>query len=172
MTNLGTTAVESSLIHSTGAVKTDQLNTEEVLPRGNAARHSEVVPSVAGDNVVDTPDSSSSVKVILGKFEPVGAFTRSRGSVIHLSQPVGDGALVRRGNGIIGVVLSVDVGPQVTTDLGTGRDGENRNVGRARLAVGHVTRLDILDGEVGTGGGRPTSLPISWPSTEIVYCRS
>lgn len=157
--DLGTAAVELSLANNTGTVKTEQLNAEKILARSNATGHGEVVPSVSRDYIIDPPDASGSVKVVLGNLEPFGALVGGRGGVVDLGEPVGDRTLVRRGDGVVGMVFAVDVGPPVATNLGTSGDSEDGIVSGARLAAGHVRRVDVLNRVIGAWSTETGELP-------------
>lgn len=139
-------------------MKGDQLNPQQILAVGNAARHGEVVPSVSGDEIVNSPDCRRGVKVVLGNLEPVGTIVRSSGCVINLRKPVCNRTLVGSGNGVVGMLPAVDVGPPEAADLGTRWDGQDRAVRCSRLTAGHVGRVDVLNWEVGAWGSQANEL--------------
>lgn len=156
--DLRTASVELGLAHAAGTVKSNELDAEKILTGGNTARHGEVVPSVAGDDVVDAPGTRGSVEVVFGNLEPVGAFVGSSSRVIDLGQPVGDRTLVGRGDGVVRMVLAVDVGPPVATNLSTRRNAENRAICGASLTARQVRRVDVLNGEVDARGAQADEL--------------
>lgn len=153
--DLGAGAVELGATLAAGAVQSEQLNAEQVLARGDALGHVEVVPAAALDHAVDGPLATAGVEVVLGDLEPAQALVRAGGSVVDLGEPGGDGALVRGGDRVVNVVGELgapeDVLP-VVTDAGASGHADDLGVGVAGLAADDVVGLDILHGVVVVGG--------------------
>lgn len=153
--DLGARGVELSTHVLVGAVEGEELDAEEVVAGGDALGHGEVVPAVALDHVVDTPDAGAGVVVVLGDLEPVDAGVGGGGGVVDLGEPGGHGAVVGGGDGVVRVVGELGTADDVLppgADLGTGGDGDDGLGLGGDDAAGDVGGLDVLDGVVLVGG--------------------
>lgn len=67
-------------------MKRNQLDTHEVVTRGDARRHVEVLPAVVIDHTVDTPLTIASGEAVLSDLEPLEATSVGRGGVRDLGE--------------------------------------------------------------------------------------
>lgn len=132
-----------------------QLDAEEVVPGGDARGQVEEEPAVLVDQGVDGPDAGAGVEVVLGDLEPLLALDGRRGGVVDGGEPGGDGALVRGGDGVVGVAGELGAADDV---LVAGADGvagfDLDDVGGdvGDEAAGQVGGGDVLDGVVDAWG--------------------
>jgi len=82
--DLGALHVELGAARGEGVVQGKELDAHEVMTRGDALWHVEVVPAVVGNHLVDGPDAV--VEAALGNLEPLKVLIGGRGGVVDLGE--------------------------------------------------------------------------------------
>jgi hypothetical protein len=131
-----------------GRVQGQDLHPQQVVAGGDAGRQGEVDPTVLGDHVVDAPGLGAGVEGVLPDLEPLLPRLVGRRGVSHLGQPRRHGALVRLGDGVVGVVGELRAPDHVLeprAHLVAGRHRDHLGRGAARLLADYVARRHVVD---------------------------
>ena len=123
--DLGARSIELGPHILMSRMQRQKLNPQEIMPGSNTARHSEIVPPLALDHIIDAPDSGRGIEVILGDLEPIETLVRSSRRVVHLGEVRRHGPVVGGRDGVVRVSRELGAADDVLppgADFGAGGD--------------------------------------------------